>query len=374
MSRGVPVIAADVGGLREAVLGMDYLLPVNPIRHYKPLLDTNMVPVAEVPPQNLDPWVKTVRRLATDRDHWQDLARRSRAAALDYAANLNVLPFESFLLSLLGRHKKSAPVAAAPMSEEKRKLLALRLKQRSAKKPEWFAGLEDMRSGKLTLFCFPYAGGGTMAYRGWREALPDTVIVAARLPGRESRLGEPPVESMDPLVETLGVELLPHLREPFAFFGHSMGAILAFELIRWLRERGQVLPVALHASAARAPQYRLNHQPSPEPEEEAFLEELKRLEGMPRDVLENPELMRLALPALRADTNLYRKYVYQPGEPLPLPIHTYGGSSDPGIQREHLENWRRQTTTAFSVRQFEGGHFYLQHAQGEFLAALRQRL
>jgi surfactin synthase thioesterase subunit/glycosyltransferase involved in cell wall biosynthesis len=374
MSRGIPVVAADVGGLHEAVLGVDYLLPVSRIKHYKPLVDSNMVPVAEVPPQNIDPWVDVVERLVSDRDHWQELADRSRAAALEYAAHLNVVPFESFLFELLRRHKKSAPVAAAPMSEEKRRLLALRLKQRSAKKPEWFSGLEEMQAGKLTLFCFPYAGGGTMMYRNWREALPETAIVATRLPGRESRLGEPPLESMETLVGTLAPELLPHLREPFVFFGHSMGAILAFELIRWLRENGHPIPAALHVSAARAPQYRLNHQPGPEPDEQSFMEQLRRLEGTPRDVLDNPELMRLALPALRVDANLYRKYVYRPGDPLPTPIHAYGGLSDPGIQGEHLDRWREQTTCEFSVRQFEGGHFYLQHEQAEFLAALRQQL
>jgi surfactin synthase thioesterase subunit len=333
-----------------------------------------MVPVAEVPPQNIDPWINVITRLLTDRDHWQDLAGRARKAALDYAAHLNVIPFESFLFELLRRHKKSAPVAVAPMSEEKRKLLALRLKQRSTRRPEWFSGLDEIQPGKLALFCFPYAGGGTMVYRSWRDALPETAIVATRLPGRESRLGEPPVESMEALVEILAPELLPHLREPFAFFGHSMGAILAFEVIRWLRERGHPKPIALHVSAARAPQYRLNHQPGPEPDEQSFMGELRRLEGTPRDVLDNPELMRLALPALRVDANLYRKYVYHPGDPLPLPIHAYGGLSDPSIQREHLDRWREQTTREFSIRQFEGGHFYIQHAQAEFLAVLRQKL
>ncbi len=160
MSRGVPVVSADVGGLHEAHLGVDYRLPVNPIRHYKPAVDMKMVPVAEVPPQNVDPWVRVVERLVTDRGHWQDLSRQSRKAALEYAANLNVLPFERFLEELTRKPKKSAPVAAAPMSEEKRKLLALRLKQRAAKKPEWFSGLSDMAPGKLALFCFPLCRWG----------------------------------------------------------------------------------------------------------------------------------------------------------------------------------------------------------------------
>ncbi|HYI92255.1 MAG TPA: thioesterase domain-containing protein [Bryobacteraceae bacterium] len=374
MSRGVPVVAADVGGLHEAVLGIDCLVPVNPIRHYKPLVDTNMVPVAEVPPQNVDPWLTVVQRLVKDREHWQELAAQSRKAALDYAANLNVLPFESFLEELTRRPKKSAPVTAAPISDDKRKLLALRLKQRSVKKPEWFSGLGDVTADRLTLFCFPYAGGGTMVYRGWREALPNAAMVAVRLPGRESRLAEPPLETMSSLVGNLAQEILPYLNHPFAFFGHSMGAIAAYELTRWLRSNGHNLPQALHVSAARAPQYRLNHTPGPEPDEHTFLEELRRLEGMPRDVLDNPELMRVALPALRADASLYRQYVYYHDVPLSIPIHAYGGISDPMIRREHLDRWREQTTAAFSLQQFEGGHFYIQSSQDKLLQKLRRNL
>jgi medium-chain acyl-[acyl-carrier-protein] hydrolase len=310
MSRGVPVVSSDLGGLPEAHLGVDYALPVNPIRHYRQAVDTNMVPVAEVPPQDIEPWVKTVERIVNDREHWSALAQQSRAKALEYAANLDVSPFESLLTEIARRPKKSAPVAISPMSEEKRKLLALRLKQKAARKPEWFSGLGDMQSCGRVLFCFPYAGGGTMVYRAWRHALPDTAVIAIRLPGRESRLGEPPIGSMAILVETLGMEILPHLRQPFAFLGHSMGAIVAFELTRWLRSNGHALPKALHVSAARAPQYRLHHKPDPEPDEQSFVNELRRLEGMPREILDNPELMRIALPALRADAALYRQYVY----------------------------------------------------------------
>lgn len=375
MSRGVPVVAANVGGLHEALLGMDYLLPVNPIRHYKPAVDANMVPVAEVPVQDSALWVKIVGRLVSDREHWQHLAARSRTAALDYAEHLNVLPFESVLQDVARGPKKAAPIPAAPMSEDKRKLLAMRLKQRAVRKPDWFAGLVDLPAAKLALFCFPYAGGGTMVYRNWREALPDVAVIAARLPGRESRLGEPAIESMEELAPALGSQILQHLGDqPFAFFGHSMGAIVAFELARWLRRYGHPLPEALHVSAARAPQFRLNHQPGPEPDEPAFLAEVKRLQGIPRDVLESPELMRIALPALRADATLYRRYSYQPEPPLPVPIYAYGGASDPNVHAHHLEAWREQTTIGFTLQQFEGGHFYLQSAQAAFLARLLRGL
>src|SRR4051794_6369809 len=179
---------------------------------------------------------------------------------------------------------------------------------------------------------------------------------------------------MPVLVDTIGRELLPCLREPFAFFGHSMGAIVAFELARWLRANGHPLPSMLHVSAARAPQYRLNHKPGPEPDEQSFLNELRRLEGTPREVLDNPELMRIALPALRADATLFREYVYQPAEPLSLPIHAYGGLSDPNVEREHLEKRHAPNKSAFSMQQIEGGHFFIYTSEGLFLEALRAHL
>lgn len=373
MSRGVPVVASEIGGIPEAHLGIEYLIPVNAIRHYKPALDKNMVPVAEVPPQDAAPWVAALDRLLGDKAHWTDVAARSRAAALRYAASLSVEPFEAYLRDLLSRPKKAGgPAAGAPLSDDKRKLLALRLKQRAAaKRPEWFSGLSDMRPGRFTLFCFPYAGGGTMLYRSWRESLPDYAIVAVRLPGRESRLTEAPYASMRELVGALSEELEPHVGSgSFGFFGHSMGAVVAFELTRRLRARGLPAPRSLHVSAARAPQFRLGWTPGPEPEEEAFVDELRRLEGMPRDVLDAPELMRLAMPALRADARLYREYVYEPESPLNVPVFAYGGAADPNVRPEHLEAWREQTTHTFQMRSYEGGHFYLQAAPARFLKEL----
>lgn len=383
MSRGVPVIASDVGGLHEAHLGVDYLVPVNPIMHYKPVVDMNMVPVAEVPPQNVDPWEAVLRKLTSDRTHFKELSHESRSAGLEYARNLNVLPFEAFLEELRTRPKAHGPEPAkAPhpkLTEEKKKLLALRIRQRAAQPKGnselWFSGLPEHDPDRLLLFCFPYAGGGTMLYRSWRESVaPAATVCALRFPGRESRLDETPLESMQELLDLLVPAIKPHIRTPYAFFGHSMGAVIAFELVRRLRTLGEPLPRALLVSAARAPQFRLNHVPPPEPEDAELTDELRRLEGMPPEVLNNPELMKVALPALRADTRLYRNYVYASGDPLRLPIYGYGGLDDPNIQPEHLDRWSEQTTVGFQRRMFAGGHFYLQTAAPSFLEALKTDL
>jgi medium-chain acyl-[acyl-carrier-protein] hydrolase len=179
---------------------------------------------------------------------------------------------------------------------------------------------------------------------------------------------------MGGLVQALESAITPHLDHPFAFFGHSMGAAIAFELARSLRRHGKPLPAALHISGARAPQFRLDWTPPPAPNDREFLDQLRRLDGIPAEILDNSEAMQHALPALRADASLYRNYVYAPEPPLPLPIFAYGGRSDPNVRPEHVEAWREQTTAAFMRREFEGGHFFINSASEEFLRALLEDL
>ncbi len=381
MSRGVPVLASDVGGLHEAKLGVPYLIRVNPIVKYKPSVDASMVPVAEVPPQNVEPWERVLRRLVSDRPHWEELATASRKAALEYADNLNVLPFENAMEECLRKPKKQPPAVApkAGLSEGKRRLLALRLRQRTtAARPEsnvWFPGIEDAPEGKLKLFCLPWAGGGALPYRAWRDALSGVAaVVPVRLPGRETRAAEPAFERMEPLVAALVEQIAPFTGKPYSLFGHSMGAGISFELTRALRRAGLPLAVSLHVSGARAPQYRLNHQPPPEPTMRDFIEELRRLEGFPPSVLNNPELLKLALPSLLSDARLYRHYRYEPSAPLPLPVFAYGGDADPNVTAQHLNAWGEQTSAFFKRAEFHGGHFFLEPSQAALLAALKEDL
>jgi surfactin synthase thioesterase subunit/glycosyltransferase involved in cell wall biosynthesis len=352
MLRGVPVIASDAGGIREAKLGVPYLIPVNVITRYKPALDENLVPVAETPEQNIDPWEEALARLTGDRDHWQEIAVRSRDAALKYTQNLSVEPFESLLLDVLKRPKVSA--AVAPVSDSRRRLAALLLKQRKA--PSWFPTLQSAgQKGKLRLFCFPHAGGGTRIYRGW--SIEDVEVCPVLLPGRESRASEASIDDMGELIEALQNAIRPYTSEPYAFFGHSMGAGIAFELARVLEPAPSVLIV----SAARGPQYRLHLQPRPEPSDDELIEQLASLGG-------DREALEIALPLLRADTRLYRNYRFVPGPQLACPIAAYGGDRDPNVRREDLADWAELTRGGFAQREFAGGHFYL---ESETAAVLR---
>ncbi len=374
MLHGVPVIASNVGGLPKAKLGVDYLLPVKPIAKYQEQVDEQMVPVAEVPEQDIAPWYDALRCLLSDRDHYEQLARASRAAALTYAGNLSVAPFERLLEETL-QQKKAAPLPAvaesspdplARLSPEKRRLLALRLRAKGAA-GSWFPSLQESSDAKLRLFCFPYAGGGASVFRSWAEFLPGDVFVCpVRLPGRETRLNEPAFDSMEKLMPALREAITPYLDRPFALFGHSAGAAIAFELARSLSIR----PLCLLVAGARAPQLRRDYVPPPAPSDGELIEELRHINGIPQDLLEHRELIELALPALRADSTLYRNYVYREAPPLASPIRAYGGADDERITREHLEAWAVQTTASFQLEMFSGGHFFPQTHRDEFLKAL----
>lgn len=362
MLRGVPVMASDVGGLKEAKLGVPYLLPVNPITEYKAELDENMVPVAEVPAQDVEPWLAALNKLTTDEAHWEEIAAQSRAAALLYTSTLTAEPFETFLMELLNRAKRQVS-APAQLSDDKKKLLALRLKRRA-----WFPTLETKPREPLRLFCFPHAGAGILAYREWIGALTGIEVVPVLLPGRETRSTEAPFENMRELIAALTSAIRPLLDVPYAFFGHSMGAGIAFELTRALRKIGAPLPRLLIVSSTRAPQERTEAFKRPEPSDAELKNELAALGDL------TDQSMHLALPTLRADTRLYRNYVYSPGDPLAIPVAVYGGASDASIARDQLDRWREQTTSSFTRREFAGGHFYLQSNTPAVLEALQQDL
>jgi surfactin synthase thioesterase subunit/glycosyltransferase involved in cell wall biosynthesis len=381
MSRGIPVVASDVGGLPEAKLGVPYLLPVNPVRRYQASVDSSMVPVAEVPPQEVEPWMVALERLTTDRAHWDEIARQSRRAALDYVAEISVIPFEQFLESSLRKPKKEAParprhVSVESLSADRKKLLDLLAKKRAAAKAHAasFPGIEKTGAAPR-LFCFPWAGGGTRTYANWRARLAGLAeVVPVRLPGRENHVLTKPFEDMRELVAALREAIEPWVRTPYAFFGHSMGAAVAFELIRALREASLPLPISLHVSAARSPVFRLHHVPPPDPTHEQFLEELKRLGGLPPEVLADERLLGLTLPALEADSRLYRRYAFVPGEPLDIPIHAYWGAVDPHITETHMKRWAEMTRARFTLTRFDGGHFYLVSERDRLLSALAANL
>ena len=198
------------------------------------------------------------------------------------------------------------------------------------------------------------------SFRGWSDALssPMVEVVPVQLPGRETRWAEKPIPRVRPLIELAARDLLPWLEPPFALLGHSMGALLAFELARELRRRGAPQPRHLFVAARAAPHTHRPLRPTYSLGDVAFVEELRRLNGTPPEVLANPELLDIMLPMVRADFELCETYAYAPEPPLACPISAYGGSDDDHVTPHMIDAWRLQTTGRFSSRIFPGGHFF----------------
>lgn len=245
----------------------------------------------------------------------------------------------------------------------------------NASSAAWFTTAKRNPEAALRLFCFPYAGGSASLYHAWWRQLPSAIeVCAVQLPGRGSRLRETPFTSLTLLVETLAQAISPLLDKPFAFFGHSMGATIAFELARYLRSEKKLLPLHLFVSGRRAPQVPKDEPPIYNLPPEEFVAELRRLDGTPSEVLENPELMELMTPLLRADFAMIDNYEYLAGSPLMCGITAYGGLQDHEVSRVNLDAWHTQTRGGFMSRMLPGGHFFIQTEQAMLLGSLKSEL
>lgn len=239
----------------------------------------------------------------------------------------------------------------------------------------WLAESGRDARARVRLFCFPYAGGSDLIFRRWPELLPPEVDVCpVRLPGRGARAGESPYADMHDLVAALLPVMAERLGRSFALFGHSMGGAIAFEAARRLRREHGVEPRHLFISGRRAPHLGHTRRPIynlPEPE---FKRELRRLNGMPAELFDEPEIMELLLPLLRADVTLSQTYGCEARPSLTCPLTVYGGLLDTQDDRAGLEAWREHTSGAFNLRMFDGDHFFINTAQRELLGALESAL
>jgi medium-chain acyl-[acyl-carrier-protein] hydrolase len=239
----------------------------------------------------------------------------------------------------------------------------------------WNISARSDAQARLRLFCFPYAGGGASIFRTWTSAFPlEIEVCPIQLPGRENRLREPPFTQLSPLVQALADVFQPYLDLPFAFFGHSLGALISFELARQLRGRSAPLPIYLFVSGHAASQCSPSPQPVQTLSDAEFLTKLRSFNGTPETVLQHPELMEVLLPMLRADFGMVKAYIYSPEEPLPCPITAFGGLQDSLVSRDDLEAWRNQTSSGFTLHMFPGDHFFLRSARILLLQIIAESL
>lgn len=324
LARGVPVLAANTGGLPEAMRGVPYVLPVREIAHYQSRLSEQLAPVAEVPEQDAGPWITALREVLASPERWAELSQRGRAAAQAYAATANVAAFEGILRQVMRQAKPSVTKAAPALSPVKRRLLARRLEQYARARRQRCFPVEWGEGPRV--FLFPWAEAGVQAWSFVRE-FGGVRWVPAMLAGREDRHAEPlPATFRDWVVElAAGVAARVEDGERFVLAGHSMGGGLAFEVARELRRR-----------------------------------KVKGLEGVVVSSCAAPR-GRVSGEAALGDRALFAAHVYASDAPLEAPLVALSGQEEIAMDR-----WQEETSGPYVRAIYPGGHFWLLQQPEQF--------
>lgn len=246
---------------------------------------------------------------------------------------------------------------------------------RSAQSSPWVLRPKPSPGSTLRLFCFPYAGGGASSFWSWKEELPpDVELCAIQIPGREARVKEPPIADLGALIEPLAAALLPELDRPFALFGHSVGALIAFELARHLRRRAWPSPRRLFVAARPAPQLPRRGPRLTRLADRELVAVLRRAGAIPEEIAQNERFLAMILPAVRADLTISEDYAYRAEQPFTFPISAFGGLSDASVGRAELLPWQSHTSAGFKVWMLPGDHFVAERSRAALVRQLLQDL
>jgi medium-chain acyl-[acyl-carrier-protein] hydrolase len=239
----------------------------------------------------------------------------------------------------------------------------------------WVHCFNPQEDAAVRLFCLPFSGGGAQSFSGWVGRLPLGIdLCAIQLPGRETRMREVPFADVHTLIDVMAPALQPWLNKPMVLFGHSMGALIAYELARRLQQDYALSPRCLIVSGRVAPHCSLPQPPMNKLPQSEFIGRLRQLNGTPDELLNNTELMDLITPTLRADFSLHEEYSHRVGTRLQCDILAFGGINDPHAGRAAINLWRDVTDGQFRLRMVPGGHFFIQSAQSLFLRILSMEL
>ena len=237
----------------------------------------------------------------------------------------------------------------------------------------WLRGSPPDADARARLFCLPYAGGGASTYRGWQVALgPEIHVVAVQPPGREDRMLEEPYRSLPSLRDAVVDAMTPLLDLPAAIFGHSMGALVGYEVARSLQRRCSL--AHLFVSGHSAPHLAPSRPPIHDLPDHEFISALRSLDGTPEQALAHPELMELLLPGLRSDFLMGETYAHRDGPRLDCPVTAFGGTADSLVPVASLSGWGEVTSGGFSVRMVPGDHFFVRRARPYLVEIVAERL
>jgi surfactin synthase thioesterase subunit len=238
----------------------------------------------------------------------------------------------------------------------------------------WIRRYRPAPQSRVRLVCFPHAGGSASFFVPVARALPDTVdVLAVQYPGRQDRRADPPIEVLTDLADEVYAAVRRWADRPLAFFGHSMGAVLAFEVASRLQRAGDDRVRLLFASGRRAPS-RWRDERVYQRDDDGLVAELRSLRGTDQRVLEDDELLRMIMPAIRGDYTAVETYVWEPAAPLRCPVVAMVGDSDPKTTLDEARAWGDHTTGGFTLRVYPGGHFYLAAQQADVISEIRAEL
>ncbi|MGW7004369.1 thioesterase II family protein [Streptomyces sp. NPDC054933] len=238
----------------------------------------------------------------------------------------------------------------------------------------WIRRFHPNPDAGARLVCFPHAGGSASFYFPVSQALADRVdVLCLQYPGRQDRRREACIDDMGRLADEVAEVLRPWLDRPVAFFGHSMGALLAFEVALRAEKKLGTSPIRLFASGRRAPST-LRNETVHQRDDEGILAELKLMSGTDARILGEDEILRVILPAIRSDYKAVETYQAEPGAVVTCPVDVLVGDDDPKTTIEEARAWQEHTTADFDLRVFSGGHFFLAHHQDEIVTLMADRI
>jgi len=244
------------------------------------------------------------------------------------------------------------------------------------KKSRWILRQKPRNKAKIRLFCFPYAGSsGMVTFKFLVDTLPDSIEVCPiELPGRGARMTENLIGNLDKVVNEILSDIKDYLDLPFIFFGHSMGALICYELTHKIRSIYNRSPLKLYVSAHNAPFLARNGKIMHKLDETEFKSELIKINGIAQDILEHAELMELMLPIIKNDYKLCETYKFSQKEKLNCPITAFGGTYDKDVTENQLWEWKELTTSNFELDMFEGDHFFIVKEKYTFTSRFSQML